>query len=140
MGPEAFFELPLYEYLCPKCGRFELIRKFSDAALTTCPTCGSEVQKLFSAPAIQFKGTGWYITDYARKSDGKGDSAKGEGGASEGSKGEGGKSEGPKSEGSKSEGSKSEGAKDSGASSGEKSAAASSTSTATKSGGGSKSS
>ena len=145
MGPEAFFELPLYEYLCPKCGRFELIRKFSDAALTTCPTCGSEVQKLFSAPAIQFKGTGWYITDYARKSDGKGDSAKGEGGASEGSKSEGGKSEGPKSEGSKSEGSKSEGsksegAKDSGASSGDKSAAASSTSPATKSGGGSKSS
>ncbi|HEV8359984.1 MAG TPA: zinc ribbon domain-containing protein, partial [Candidatus Thermoplasmatota archaeon] len=45
--------MPLYEYLCPKCGRFELIRKFSDATLTTCPTCGSEVQKLFSAPAIQ---------------------------------------------------------------------------------------
>ena len=145
MVPEAF-ELPLYEYLCPKCGRFELIRKFSDAALTTCPTCGSEVQKLFSAPAIQFKGTGWYITDYARKSDGKGgkgDSAKGEGGASEASKGEGPKSEGSKSEGSKSEASKSEaskseGAKDSGASSGKK--AASSTTSATKTGGGSKSS
>jgi len=59
--------LPLYEYLCPKCGRFELIRKFSDATVTTCPTCGSEVQKLLSAPAIQFKGTGWYITDYAKK-------------------------------------------------------------------------
>jgi putative FmdB family regulatory protein len=136
------FRLPLYEYQCPKCGRFELIRKFSDPALTTCPTCGSEVQKLFSAPAIQFKGTGWYITDYARKSDGKGgkgDSAKGEGGASEAaSKGEGPKSEGSKSEASKSEGSKSEGAKDSGASSGNK--AASSTTSATKTGGGSKSS
>ena len=140
--------MPLYEYQCPKCGRFELIRKFSDAALTTCPTCGSAVQKLLSAPAIQFKGTGWYITDYARKSDGKagkGDSAKGEGAASEGSKGEGAKSEGSKSEGSKSEGSKSEGsksagAKDTGASSGDKAAAASSTSTATKTGGGSKSS
>ncbi len=131
--------MPLYEYQCPKCGRFELIRKFSDPALTTCPTCGSEVQKLFSAPAIQFKGTGWYITDYARKSDGKGDSAKGEGGASEAaSKGEGPKSEGSKSEASKSEGSKSEGAKDSGASSGKK--AASSTTSATKTGGGSKSS
>jgi putative FmdB family regulatory protein len=136
------FRLPLYEYQCPKCGRFELIRKFSDPALTTCPTCGSEVQKLFSAPAIQFKGTGWYITDYARKSDGKGgkgDSAKGEGGASEAaSKGEGPKSEGSKSEASKSERSKSEGAKDSGASSGNK--AASSTTSATKTGGGSKSS
>jgi putative FmdB family regulatory protein len=136
------FRLPLYEYQCPKCGRFELIRKFSDPALTICPTCGSEVQKLFSAPAIQFKGTGWYITDYARKSDGKGgkgDSAKGEGGASEASKGEGSKSEASKSEGSKSEGSKSEGsksesAKDSGASSGNK--AASSSTSATKTGGG----
>jgi putative FmdB family regulatory protein len=60
--------VPLYEYLCPRCGRFELIRKFSDAPLLTCPTCGGEIQKLASAPAIQFKGTGWYITDYARKS------------------------------------------------------------------------
>jgi putative FmdB family regulatory protein len=59
--------LPLYEYQCPKCGRFELIRKFSDEPLTECPTCGSEIQKLMSAPAIQFKGTGWYITDYAKK-------------------------------------------------------------------------
>jgi putative FmdB family regulatory protein len=125
------FRLPLYEYQCPKCGRFELIRKFSDPALTICPTCGSEIQKLFSAPAIQFKGTGWYITDYARKSDGKGgksDSAKGEGGASEGSKGESSKSEGAKSEASKSEGSKSEGAKDSGASSGTKAASSPTTS------------
>ena len=135
--------MPLYEYECARCGRFEIIRKFSDAPLMTCPTCGGEIQKLASAPAIQFKGTGWYITDYARKSDGKagkGDSAKGEGAASEGSKGEGAKSEGSKSEGSKSEGSKSSGAKDSGASSGDKAAAASSTSTATKTGGGSKSS
>jgi putative FmdB family regulatory protein len=62
--------VPLYEYQCPRCGRFEVIRKFSDAPLTICPTCGQEIQKLFSAPAIQFKGTGWYITDYARKSSG----------------------------------------------------------------------
>jgi putative FmdB family regulatory protein len=136
------FRLPLYEYQCPKCGRFELIRKFSDPALTICPTCGSEIQKLFSAPAIQFKGTGWYITDYARKSEGKGgkgDSAKGEGGASEASKGESSKSEGSKSEGSKSEASKSEGsksesAKDSGGSSGNKASSASTT--ASKTGGG----
>jgi putative FmdB family regulatory protein len=59
--------VPLYEYQCGKCGRFEVIQKFSDALLTVCPTCGQEVQKLLSAPAIQFKGTGWYITDYARK-------------------------------------------------------------------------
>ena len=120
--------MPLYEYLCPKCGRFELIRKFSDEAVTKCPTCGAEVQKLLSAPAIQFKGTGWYITDYARK-DGKsgtGESSKGPSGKSDGAKSEGGKSEGGKSDAGKSEG-----AKDSGSSSGDK-AAASSTTTATK--------
>ena len=60
--------MPLYEYQCETCGRFELIRKFSDPPLTQCPTCERPVQKLLSAPAIQFKGTGWYITDYARKS------------------------------------------------------------------------
>ena len=125
--------MPLYEYQCPKCGRFELIRKFSDETVTKCPTCGSDVQKLLSAPAIQFKGTGWYITDYARKSEG----SKSEGAKSEGSKSEGSKSEASKSEGSKSEGSKSESAKESGASSGNK--AASSSTTATKTGGGSKS-
>ena len=59
--------MPLYEYECGQCGRFEIIQKFSDAALSTCPTCGREVHKLLSSPAIQFKGTGWYITDYAKK-------------------------------------------------------------------------
>ena len=59
--------MPLYEYQCETCGRFELIRKFSDEPVSACPTCGKPVQKLLSAPAIQFKGTGWYITDYARK-------------------------------------------------------------------------
>ena len=59
--------MPLYEYECPDCGRFELIQKFSDAPLTQCPRCGKDVEKLPSAPAIQFKGTGWYVTDYARK-------------------------------------------------------------------------
>jgi putative FmdB family regulatory protein len=65
-----FLELPLYEYECPKDGMFELIRKFSDPPLAACPTCGGPIEKLLSAPAIQFKGTGWYITDYARKSSG----------------------------------------------------------------------
>ena len=78
--------MPLYEYQCPKCGRFELIRQFSDAPLTACPTCGSKVQKLASAPAIQFKGTGWYITDYARKPSGDGES--GQRKAEEGQSGE----------------------------------------------------
>lgn len=59
--------MPLYEYQCETCGRFEVIRKFSDDPLAACPTCGKPIQKLLSAPAIQFKGTGWYITDYARK-------------------------------------------------------------------------
>ena len=128
--------MPLYEYQCPKCGRFELIRKFSDETVTKCPTCGSDVQKLLSAPAIQFKGTGWYITDYARK-DGKsgtGESSKGPGGKSDSAKSEGGKSEGGKSESGKSESGKSEGAKDSGSSSGEKSAASSTTTTTKDSG------
>jgi putative FmdB family regulatory protein len=62
--------LPLYEYECPKDGTFELVRKFSDAPLEACPTCGGPIEKLASAPAIQFKGTGWYVTDYARKSGG----------------------------------------------------------------------
>jgi putative FmdB family regulatory protein len=64
--------LPLYEYECPKDGTFEQVRKFSDPPLVACPTCGGPIEKLLSAPAIQFKGTGWYITDYARKSPGDG--------------------------------------------------------------------
>lgn len=84
--------MPLYEYQCPQCGRFELIQKFSDAALTNCPTCGNVVEKLLSAPAIQFKGSGWYVTDYARKPSGDGsakaEGAKGESAKSDGAKGE----------------------------------------------------
>ena len=62
--------MPLYEYQCPKDGIFELVRKFSDPPLVACPTCGGPIEKLVSAPAIQFKGSGWYITDYARKATG----------------------------------------------------------------------
>lgn len=63
--------MPLYEYQCDACGnRFEKIVKFSDPPLDACPKCGGSVQKLMSSPAIQFKGSGWYITDYARKSSG----------------------------------------------------------------------
>ena|SRR5262245_64032446 len=60
--------MPLYEYQCKKCGhRFERIQKFSDAPVKKCPECGGAVERLISAPAVQFKGTGWYVTDYARK-------------------------------------------------------------------------
>ena len=59
--------MPLYEYQCEACGhRFEVIQKFSDAPIETCPKCSGVVRKLLSSPAIQFKGSGWYITDYAR--------------------------------------------------------------------------
>lgn len=61
--------MPLYEYQCEACGqRFEVIRKFSDPPLEVCSLCGKgPVQRLLSSPAIQFKGSGWYITDYAQK-------------------------------------------------------------------------
>jgi putative FmdB family regulatory protein len=60
--------MPLYEYECDLCAhRFEVIQKFSDAPIAVCPKCGGVVHKLPSSPAIQFKGSGWYITDYARK-------------------------------------------------------------------------
>jgi putative FmdB family regulatory protein len=59
--------MPLYEYQCDSCAhRFEVIQKFSDAPIEVCPNCGGTVRKLLSSPAIQFKGSGWYITDYAR--------------------------------------------------------------------------
>ena len=62
--------MPLYEYECESCkNRFEKIVKYSDPPIDTCPKCGKgPVRKLFSSPAIQFKGSGWYITDYAKKS------------------------------------------------------------------------
>ncbi len=63
--------MPLYEYECNDCEhRFERIQKFSDPLVSTCPVCDGEVRKLLSSPAIQFKGTGWYVTDYAKKPSG----------------------------------------------------------------------
>jgi putative FmdB family regulatory protein len=60
--------MPLYEYQCDECGHtFEKIQKFSDPLEDTCPKCGGPVRKLMSSPAIQFKGSGFYITDYAKK-------------------------------------------------------------------------
>ena len=63
--------MPLYEYECEACAhRFERIQKFSDPPVDKCPSCGGQVKKLLSSPAIQFKGSGWYITDYAKKGGG----------------------------------------------------------------------
>jgi putative FmdB family regulatory protein len=60
--------MPLYEYQCDACShKFEKIQKFSDPLESTCPKCGGHVHKLMSSPAIQFKGSGFYITDYAKK-------------------------------------------------------------------------
>lgn len=59
--------MPLYEYQCDACAhRFEVIQKYSDAPIDVCPKCGGAVKKLFSSPAIQFKGSGFYITDYGK--------------------------------------------------------------------------
>jgi putative FmdB family regulatory protein len=65
--------MPLYEYKCASCGKtFEVIQKFADEPLKTHPECGGDVERLFSAPAFHLKGTGWYATDYAKKSNGPG--------------------------------------------------------------------
>jgi putative FmdB family regulatory protein len=67
--PDRRLGLPLYEYRCKKCGEHvEKIQKFSDLPLSTCEKCGGKLERLISSPAIQFKGSGWYVTDYARKS------------------------------------------------------------------------
>jgi putative FmdB family regulatory protein len=68
--------MPLYEYHCTSCGqRFEVLQRFSDAPLRECPQCGGAMTKLISAPALQFRGSGFYLTDYGRsggrKSDGE---------------------------------------------------------------------
>lgn len=81
--------MPIYEYHCSKCGDFETMQRMSDKPLTTCPTCRRKVTKLISSTTFQLKGSGWYITDYARKGEGgggkpdkKGDEKKSEGTAS----------------------------------------------------------
>ena len=67
--------MPLYEYECKQCGhRFEKIQKFSDKMVKKCPQCGGVVEQMISAPAVQFKGSGWYVTDYAKKSTSPGSS------------------------------------------------------------------
>lgn len=66
--------MPIYEYECQTCHhRVELIQKVTDAPLAECPKCQGAVKKLIAAPALQFKGSGWYITDYSAKGKGKTD-------------------------------------------------------------------
>jgi len=69
--------MPLYEYQCESCGRrFEALQRLDEPPLESCAECGGKVRKLLSAPAFQFKGSGWYVTDYARSGGaGKGASA-----------------------------------------------------------------
>jgi putative FmdB family regulatory protein len=74
--------MPLYEYECKKCGhRFEKIQLYSDKMVKKCPECGGQVEQMISAPAVQFKGSGWYVTDYAKKSSSPGSSAGGDSGS-----------------------------------------------------------
>lgn len=119
--------MPMYEYLCANCGkRFELIQKFADAPLTMHEECGGgPVERLISAPALQFKGTGWYVTDYAK---GNGPASHADPKAkSESGKSESGKSDSGKSESGKSESSHSSSSSSSDSSSGSKSESGSKT-------------
>ena len=59
--------MPIYEYQCQKCGTFEITQRITENSLTKCPTCKGKVKKLISNTSFQLKGTGWYVTDYARK-------------------------------------------------------------------------
>jgi len=63
--------MPIYEYRCSKCGDFEVMQKITDKALNKCPKCKAKVHKLISNTSFQLKGSGWYITDYARSGKGK---------------------------------------------------------------------
>lgn len=77
--------MPLYEYRCESCGDvFEVIQKFSEEPLAAHPGCGGHVVRLLSAPALQFKGTGWYVTDYARKNGSSASSGNGSAGEAKG--------------------------------------------------------
>ena len=72
--------MPIYEYECQKCGTFEATQRITEKPLGKCPTCKGKVKKLISNTSFQLKGTGWYVTDYARKDNNKG-AGKGENGA-----------------------------------------------------------
>ncbi len=91
--------MPLYEYECKKCGhRFEKIQLYSARMVKKCPECGGQVEQMISAPAVQFKGSGWYVTDYAKKSSSPGSSG-GDSGSRDRDKDKDKKDEKPKSDG-----------------------------------------
>ncbi len=74
--------MPIYEYQCQTCGkRSELLQRMDDPPMAACPECGGEVKKLISSPAVQFKGSGWYVTDYGGKKGGGSGGTKSEGGS-----------------------------------------------------------
>jgi putative FmdB family regulatory protein len=76
--------MPIYEYDCQRCGTFEVSQRITEKPLGKCPSCRGKVKKLISNTSFQLKGTGWYITDYARKGangDAKGGDAKGDNGS-----------------------------------------------------------
>jgi putative FmdB family regulatory protein len=89
--------MPIYEYKCPKCGEFEVTQRITENALKKCPTCKSKVERQLSRTSFILKGTGWYVTDYAKKP--SGDAA---------AKAETGKTESAKSESSASDSTKSD--------------------------------
>jgi putative FmdB family regulatory protein len=92
--------MPLYEYQCTACNeRSEVLQRLGEAPLTVCPACGGALKKLISSPAFQFKGSGWYVTDYARKGGSGGDSASSASGSSGEASGGDAKSPGAKSDG-----------------------------------------
>lgn len=99
--------MPIYEYQCQQCGeRSEVLQRISADPLTRCESCGGDLKKLISAPAFQFKGSGWYVTDYARKDGGGKDSGGGNQGGSK-SESTGSASDGSSSSSSSSDASKS---------------------------------
>jgi putative FmdB family regulatory protein len=100
--------LPLYEYKCVKCGhRFERIEKLSAPTTQKCPKCGKKAERQLSSPAIQFKGSGWYVTDYGGKKGAPSGESSGDGPAAKTESSSDSKSSGSKSTESKSSESKS---------------------------------
>jgi len=112
--------MPLYEYACARCGRrTEVIQSFSDPPLTKCPHCGGALTKLLSPPAVQFKGSGFYVTDYGRSGGAPGNSPRGEekegdrkGKADDSSKGQEGGGGGPSEAGAGTKGDSAESSKE----------------------------
>lgn len=74
--------MPIYEYRCEKCGDFEVTQRITEDPIGKCPTCKRKVKRLISNTSFQLKGSGWYVTDYARSGKGGGESSKSGNGSS----------------------------------------------------------